>query len=129
MPLALSKVEILESADRRMQLACAETCLEMKRGLAGLASVATTAPLIGLLGTLIGVSNVFRGCGSQKWACFTAITDQLCEALITTALGLLVAVPAAWFYNYLSDGLEIFNIEMQLASSELLNYLATHQRR
>ena len=101
--------------------------MRMKRGLAGLASVVTTAPLIGLLGTIIGICDVFKGCGSQKWACFAAIMNGLCEALVTTIFGLLVAIPAAWFYNYLSDRLEIFNIETQLASSELLTYLATLQ--
>ena len=56
------------------------------------------------------------------------VIEGVCEALVTSALGLLVAVPAAWFYNYLSGRLEIFNIEMQLASSELLTCLTIHQR-
>ena len=120
--------EVLDSVEQHMRWACAATCVEMRRGLANLASVVTTAPLIGLLGTVIGIFDAFKGCGSQKWACFAAIMDGLCKALITTTLGLLVAIPAAWFYNYLTDRMEIFNIEMQLASSEVLNYLAIHQR-
>lgn len=128
MPLVRSKAEILESVDRRMQLASASTCVNMKRGLATLACVVTTAPLIGLFGTVIGTLDAFKGCIGQKWFCTQMIIQGLCEALVTAALGLLVAIPAAWFYNYLSDRLEIYNIEMHLASSELLTYLATHQQ-
>lgn len=112
-----------------MQLASAATRLKMKRGLATLASVVTTAPLIGLLGTIVGILDSTKGCIGQKWFCMQMIIQGLCEALVTAALGLLVAIPASWFYNCFSDRLEIFNIEMHLASSELLNYLAIHQQR
>ena len=111
-----------------MQLVSAATCLKMKRGLAGLATIATTAPLLGLLGTTIGILDAFKGCGTQKWVCVAATIEGICEALVTALLGLLAAILAAWFYNYLSDRLQIFNIEMQLASSELLSYLAIHHR-
>lgn len=111
-----------------MRSATAATRLEMKRRLANLATVATTAPLIGLFGTVIGILDAFKGCIGQKWFCAQMIIQGNCEALVTAALGLLVAIPAAWFYNYLSGRLEIFNIEMQLASSELLTYLTIRQR-
>ena len=100
----------------------------MKRHLANLASVVTTAPLIGLIGTIIGILDSTSGCIGQKWFCAQMIIQGNCEALVTAAFGLLVAIPAAWFYNYLSCCLELFNVEMQLASSELLNYLAIRQR-
>jgi len=120
---SLSKVEILESVERRLHCASAATCLEMKRGLGALATIATTAPLIGLFGTVLGLLDAFKGCIGEKWFCQMMVIDAVTEALVATALGLLVAIPAAWFYNYLTNRLEIFNIEMQLASSELLNYL------
>ena len=95
----------------------------MKRGLSGLASIASTAPLIGLFGTVIGLLYSFRGCGMARWACYAAIVGGIADALVSTALGLLVAVPAVWYYNYLSNKLEAFDIEMRLASLEVLNYL------
>ena len=119
----LSHAEILESLERSLQCASRTTRLEMERGLANLATVATTAPLIGLFGTVVGILDSTRGCIGQKWFCTQMIIQGNCEALVMAALGLLVAIPAAWFYNYLSNRLELFNIEMQLASSELLNYL------
>lgn len=123
-----SNAEILESVERRMRLACAAICLEMKRGMANLASVVTTAPLIGLFGTVIGILDSFKGCIGPRWFCVQVVIQGNREALVTAALGLLVVIPASWFYNYLTDRVEIFNIEMQLASSELLNYLAIRQR-
>jgi len=101
--------------------------LEMKRGLTHLATIAATAPLIGLFGTVVGLLGAFRGCIGQKWFCMMMILENIREALVTTLAGLLVAVPAAWFYNYLTDRLEIFNVEMRIASSEVLNYLAVRQ--
>lgn len=100
----------------------------MKRGLANLASIVTTAPLLGLFGTVIGILDSFKGCIGQRWFCVQVIIQGNREALVTSALGLLVAIPASWFYNYLTERIELFNIEMQLASSELLNYLAIHRR-
>lgn len=98
----------------------------MKRGLSGLASIASTAPLLGLFGTLIGILDAFKGCIGQKWFCTMVVLEGVCEALVSTALGLLIAVPAVWFYNYLSGKMEIFEIEMELASLELASYVALY---
>jgi biopolymer transport protein ExbB/TolQ len=98
----------------------------MKRSLSGLASIASTAPLVGLFGTVIGILDAFKGCIGQKWFCTMMVLEGICEALVTTALGLLVAVPAVWFYNYLSGKMEIFEIEMELASLELISYLVLY---
>lgn len=125
---ALSHAEISEAVERRVRCASATTRLELKRGLGALAIIATTAPLIGMFGTVVGLLGAFRGCIGQKWFCTMMILDAICEALVSTIAGLLVAIPAAWFYNYLSNRLELFNIEMQLASSELLNYLTLRLR-
>lgn len=124
---ALSHAEILESVERSLQCASRTTGLEMKRGLCALAGIATTAPLIGMFGTVVGLLGAFRGCIGQKWFCTMMILEAICEALVSTIAGLLVAIPAAWFYNYLSNRMELFNIEMQLASLELLNYLSAHR--
>jgi len=98
----------------------------MKRGLANLASVVTTAPLIGLFGAIIGILDSTRACIGQEWFCTQVVIEGNCEGLILAALGMLVAIAASWFYNYFSDRVELFSVEMQLASSELLNYLAIH---
>jgi biopolymer transport protein ExbB len=100
----------------------AEVHLEMKRGLRGLATIASTAPFVGLFGTVLGILNAFKGCSGPLWYCLVAVIGGICEALVSTALGLLVAISAGWFYNYLSDKMEAFDIEMKVASLELVNY-------
>jgi biopolymer transport protein ExbB len=125
---ALSKAEVIGLTKRRLDRSSAEVCLEMKRGLSGLATVASTAPFVGLIGTVIGILDAFRGCIGSRWFCTVAVIDGVCEALVTTVLALLVAIPAVWFYNYLSNTMELFDIEMKNASLELINYLAIHSR-
>jgi biopolymer transport protein ExbB len=124
--LALSRTELFEFVERALRRRSAEVRLEMKRSLSGLASIASTAPLVGLFGTVIGILDAFKGCIGQKWFCTMMVLEGICEALVTTALGLLVAVPAVWFYNYLSGKMEIFEIEMELASLELISYLVLY---
>ncbi len=125
----LSGTEVIQLTERAMHRSSADVHLEMKRGLSGLATIASTAPLVGLFGTVIGILDAFKGCIGQKWFCTVIVIDGTCEALVTTALGLLVAIPAVWYYNYLSNKLEAFDIEMEVASLELTNYFVLHPAR
>lgn len=103
---------------------------EMKQGLDVLATVASTAPLVGLLGTVIGIVDAaYRGCGASRAVCMAATATGISEALASTALGLLVAVPALWSFNYFSDRLEQLDLEAATSSMELTNYLVIHQGR
>jgi len=81
-----------------------------------------TAPFVGLLGTVIGVINAFVGIASSGSGGIGAVSAGIAEALVETALGLFVAIPAVWFYNYLSGKLEFFNVEMDNSSSEMVDY-------
>jgi biopolymer transport protein ExbB len=122
-PLLLSDAEVIEIVKRGLRRSAADVHVEMKRGLSGLANIASTAPFIGIFGTVVGILNAFKGCGMAKAACIAATAGAISEALVTTALGLLVAVPAVWCYNYLSNRMEAFDIETQSASRELVTYL------
>lgn len=101
----------------------------MKRGLDGLATVASTAPLLGLFATILCMSNSFPGCGGERSACMAAVFDRLSASLIPAALGLLVAVPALWCYKYLRSEMETFDIGIRNATLELLNHLILHLNR
>ncbi|HET8966040.1 MAG TPA: MotA/TolQ/ExbB proton channel family protein, partial [Candidatus Acidoferrum sp.] len=92
---------------------------ELKRRLSLLATIATTAPLVGLLGTVFGILDSTRGIGMSHATAVSMMAGTLAESLITTALGMLVAVPTVWSYNYLSEGAELMTIEMEMAISEL----------
>ena len=81
-----------------------------------------TLPFVGLLGTVVGVINAFQGIATSGSGGIGAVSAGIAEALVETALGLFVAIPAVWFYNYLSGKLEFFNVEMDNSSSEMVDY-------
>ena len=91
-------------------------------GLAVLATVGATAPFVGLLGTVVGIITAFQGIAATGSGGLGAVSAGISEALVETALGLVVAIPAVWFYNYLTGRIEYFNVEMDNSSSELVDY-------
>lgn len=101
---------------------------EMKRGLGSLASIASTALTVGFFATCIGIASVFRGCTGEKWACLAATVEGTAEGLMPTALGLVVAVPAWVGYQYLGNCVAAFEVEMEIASAELLDRLVAKRR-
>ena len=92
------------------------------QGIAALATIGSTAPFVGLLGTVVGVITAFTGIASSGSSGIGAVSAGIAEALVETALGLVVAIPAVWFYNYLTGRIEYFNVEMDNSSSELVDY-------
>ena len=118
----LSREDVLDTVRRSIQRATALTGSDLKKGVTALATIGSTAPFVGLLGTVIGVINAFVGIGSTGTGSIGAVSAGIAEALVETALGLFVAIPAVWFYNYLSNRLEYFNVEMDNSSSELVDY-------
>ena len=94
----------------------------LQKGVSGLATIGATAPFVGLLGTVVGVINAFVGIASSGSGGIGAVSAGIAEALVETALGLVVAIPAVWFYNYLTGRIEYFNVEMDNSSSEMVDY-------
>jgi biopolymer transport protein ExbB/biopolymer transport protein TolQ len=119
---SLAREDVLDSVRRAIQRASALTASDLKKGVPSLATIGSTAPFVGLLGTVVGVINAFQGIAATGSGGIGAVSAGIAEALIETALGLLVAIPAVWFYNYLTNKVEYFNVEMDNSSSELLDY-------
>jgi len=119
---AMSREDVLDTVRRAIQRAAALTGSDMQKGVAALATIGSTAPFVGLLGTVIGVINAFQGIGASGSAGIGAVSVGISEALVETALGLVVAIPAVWFYNYLTGRVEYFNVEMDSSSSELVDF-------
>ncbi|MEI9813873.1 MAG: MotA/TolQ/ExbB proton channel family protein [Acidobacteriota bacterium] len=114
--------EEIEASKRALERAEAIVHAEMKRGVSTLATIASSAPFVGLLGTVVGIINAFQGISSEKSTGLGAVAGGISEALVTTAIGLLVAIPAVWMYNYFSNRVEAFDVEMGNSSSELIDY-------
>jgi biopolymer transport protein ExbB/biopolymer transport protein TolQ len=118
----LSREDLVDSVRRSIQRATALTQSDLKKGVNSLATIGTTAPFVGLLGTVVGVINAFVGIAATGSGGIGAVSAGIAEALVETALGLIVAIPAVWFYNYLTGRLDYFNVEMDNSSSELVDY-------
>jgi biopolymer transport protein ExbB len=118
----VSDAELIDAARRGLERSVAIVHAEMKRGLSALATIGSTAPFVGLFGTVVGIINAFTGIQAEKATGLSAVAGGIAEALITTAFGLLVAVPAVWAYNYFTNKVEAFDVEMDNSSMELINY-------
>jgi biopolymer transport protein ExbB/biopolymer transport protein TolQ len=119
---SLSREDLVDTVRRAIQRASALTANDLKKGVAALATIGATAPFVGLLGTVVGIITAFQGIAATGSGGLGAVSAGISEALVETALGLVVAIPAVWFYNYLTGRIEYFNVEMDNSSSELLDY-------
>jgi biopolymer transport protein ExbB len=119
---ALSREDLVDTVRRAIQRATALTSNDLKKGIPALATIGATAPFVGLLGTVVGIITAFTGIATTGSGGLAAVSAGISEALIETALGLVVAIPAVWVYNYFTGRLEYFNVEMDNSSSELVDY-------
>jgi len=114
--------EEIEASKRALDRASAIVHAELKRGLSGLATIGATAPFVGLFGTVVGIINAFKGIASSQATGLAAVAGGISEALVATALGLFVAIPAVWVFNIFTSKVEAFDVEMDNSSSELIDY-------
>src|SRR3954470_9638828 len=114
--------EEIEASKRALERAEAIVHAELKRGVSSLATIGSTAPFVGLFGTVVGIINAFKTMAAEKTPGIGAIAGGISEALVTTAIGLFVAVPAVWMYNYFTGRIDAFDVEMGNSSSELVDY-------
>lgn len=119
--------DAVESVRLAVERAAALTTAEMKKGLGGLATIGSTAPFVGLFGTVVGIINAFTGMAATGSGGIGAVSAGISEALITTAVGLAVAIPAVWIFNYFTGLVEFFGIEMANSSSELIDFFNKRQ--
>ncbi len=118
----LSREDLVDTVRRAIQRAAALTASDLKKGVSSLATIGSTAPFVGLLGTVVGVITAFQGIAATGSGGLGSVSAGIAEALVETALGLVVAIPAVWFYNFLTSRIEYFNVEMDNSSSELVDY-------
>jgi len=119
----------IEASQRAVARAQAIEHAELKRGLGSLATIGATAPFVGLFGTVLGIIHAFASMSAEKTTGLTAVAGGISEALVTTAIGLFVAIPAVWAYNYFAGKIEAFDIEMDNSGSELIDYFLKQSGR
>src|SRR3989449_9060863 len=100
----------INSAERAVERQMLIITSELKRGLSILATTGATAPFVGLLGTVMGIVNAFTGmAASGGGGSLASVSAGIAEALITTAFGLIVAIPAVWLYNFFSTKIDFLS--------------------
>lgn len=113
----------INSAERAIEREMLMTVVELKRGLGVLATVGATAPFVGLVGTTMGIVNSFTAMSTSGSGGISSIAGGVAEALITTAIGIGVAIPAVWSYNYFQTKIDNLTAEMTYTSKEMVDYL------
>jgi biopolymer transport protein ExbB/biopolymer transport protein TolQ len=121
--------EDVEASKRALERAAAIVHAELKRGVSTLATIGSTAPFVGLFGTVVGIINAFKGISTEKSTGLGAVAGGISEALVTTAVGLFVAIPAVWMFNFFTNKIEAFDVEMDNSSSELIDYFIKRSQR
>jgi biopolymer transport protein ExbB/biopolymer transport protein TolQ len=115
------------SVQRVIELNTLEQISGFRRGLGALATVGSTAPFVGLLGTTIGVVNSFTGMANAGSGGLAAVSAGIAEALITTAIGIGVALPAVWLFNYFTNRIDFISMEITYATKEFMDFLLRYE--
>ncbi len=113
----------LDQVTSALRDSMSETLVQLKVGLGFLATIGSTAPFVGLFGTVAGIINAFRNIAATGSGGMSVVSGGIAEALVTTALGIFVAIPAVAAFNYFTGKIENFHIEMNRASTQLVNRL------
>src|SRR6266542_2496796 len=111
----------LEAARQGMDRTAMITVAELKENLGVLATIGATAPFVGLFGTVVGIINAFSKMATSGGG-IASVSAGISEALVTTAFGLFVAIPAVWAFNYFQNRIDRFTVEMSNSGSEMAIY-------
>jgi biopolymer transport protein ExbB len=117
------EVEPLELTRREVARKSEAVSAEVRRGMSVLASVGSVAPFVGLLGTVIGIISAFQGIAAEGSGGLGAVSAGIAEALIVTAIGLIVAIPSVLAFNFLSTKADNLLLALEQSRGEFMDYL------
>jgi biopolymer transport protein ExbB/TolQ len=120
------KETALDSVARALERQALREVQVLKRGLGLLATVGSTAPFVGLLGTVMGIVNAFQMMAQSGSGGLGTVSAGIAEALVTTAFGLLVAIPAVMAYNFLQGWVDARTVDLSESSNEFLDHVSRH---
>jgi biopolymer transport protein TolQ len=113
----------LEGAQRAMRATLAREIDRLEHNLELLANVGSTAPYVGLVGTVFGIMISFHGLANNKQATIATVAPGISEALIATAMGLFAAIPAVWAYNRFATRVERMSVRYESFAEEFSSIL------
>ena len=125
-PEEVGEFDLVDAVNRALERVKERETTNLRRGLGGLATVASAAPFVGLLGTVIGIMNAF--CKLSGGGGMDVVGPGISEALVNTAVGLGVAIPAAMFFNFFTGLVERFVVDMNDVASEFVGYVLKEGR-
>jgi biopolymer transport protein ExbB len=127
-PKDVGHFDIIAACNRAIERSSLRTVNELRRGLGSLATIGSTAPFVGLLGTVWGIIKAFQKMALEGGGGLGTVSGAIAEALINTAFGLLVAIPAVMFFNYLTNKVEDMQVDITDASTELVDFFLKEGR-
>ena len=116
-------VDLVEALDRNLERVRDREVAGLKRGLSGLATIGSTAPFVGLFGTVVGIIKAFTSMSTTGSGGLGAVSGDIAEALVATGLGLFVAIPAVALFNYLNGRVEDMVVDINDVSGEVVAYV------
>lgn len=127
-PMDVGDFDVVEAVNRAIDRVKEREIADLRRGLGALASIASAAPFVGLFGTVVGIINAFHSIGETGQGGLASVSASISEALWVTAFGLLVAIPSVLLYNYFTNRVDDFVVDMNDVSSELLGFVLKEGR-
>ncbi len=121
-------VDLVEALDRSLERVRDRQVASLKRGLSGLATIGSTAPFVGLFGTVVGIIKAFTSMSATGSGGLAAVSGDIAEALVATGLGLFVAIPAVALFNYLSTRVEELTVDINDVSGEVVAHVLREGR-
>lgn len=120
--------DLVDAVHRQMERTKERETANLKRGLTSLATLGSTAPFVGLLGTVVGIINAFQGLSADAGGGLASVAGGISEALVATAVGLVVAIPAVMAFNFFNGRVEGFVIDMNDVASEVIDLVLKEGR-
>jgi biopolymer transport protein TolQ len=118
----------LETVARALERQAQREVQELRRGQGVLATISSTAPFVGLLGTVMGIVTAFQQMAASGSGGLGTVSAGISEALVTTAFGLIVAIPAVFAFNFLQNWVEARSVDIAESSNEFLDLISRRMR-
>ncbi|HUL58100.1 MAG TPA: MotA/TolQ/ExbB proton channel family protein [Anaeromyxobacteraceae bacterium] len=127
-PRDVGNFDVIAAVNRAVDRSTLRTVNDLRRGLGALATVGSTAPFVGLLGTVAGIITAFQSMAATGSGGLGSVSAGIAEALVTTAFGLLVAIPAVMMFNYLTNRVEDMQVDLTDSATELVDFFMKEGR-